>query len=95
MPLVVLKGLREGVSKLAFSPDDKYLAAISVEHVLAIWDTSNGQQVYSRKFDTVQEVFAWDQRVGQIQLGQDMFGIYNMVTANVKHVLVHRFEPNP
>ena len=41
-PLAVLKGIRGAVDKLAFSPDDRYLAAFGANHVLMIWDTANG-----------------------------------------------------
>jgi WD40 repeat protein len=38
----VLKGIRGAVTKLAFSPDDRYLAAFGENLVLMIWDASNG-----------------------------------------------------
>ena len=32
--------------------------------------------------------------MGSVTIGNQAYGIYNMVTANHKHVLVHRFEPD-
>lgn len=78
-----------------FSPDDQYLAAFGQNLVLMIWDTSNGQLVFNKLFDQDQECLCWDDRVGSVNIGERAYGIYNLVTANSKHVLIHRLEPDP
>lgn len=97
VPLVVLKGLQGCVRKLAFSADDRMLAAIGDNNLLMVWDTSNGQVVVSRTFDAAQDVLCWDQRIMQMQNAGVHNGklMYHIVTANEKQVLSHRVEPNP
>ena len=38
-------GLGEGVLHVAFSPDEKFLAAAGSDNTLAVWDMSTGEQV--------------------------------------------------
>jgi len=41
-PICVLKGLQNNVKKLAFSPDDRFLAAIGENNTFIVWDTKDG-----------------------------------------------------
>lgn len=41
-PLAVLKGMFECVNKLAFSPDEQFLAGIAQNNTFIIWNTRDG-----------------------------------------------------
>ena len=58
-PLIVLKGIQECVNKLAFSPDDRFLACVGQNNTLIIWSTQDGKAIYSRITEQPFTILAW------------------------------------
>ena len=42
-------GLSEGILHVAFSPDERFLAAAGADNTLAVWDMTTGEQVRRRR----------------------------------------------
>ncbi len=45
LPLLILKGHSDWVMGVAFSPDGKRLASVSMDKSVHLWDTATGQDV--------------------------------------------------
>ena len=57
-PLIVLKGVQDCVLKLAFSPDDRFLACVGQNNTLIIWSTQDGKAIYSRVPESPLQIIA-------------------------------------
>ena len=55
-------GLTEGVLHVAFSPDERFLAAAAADNTLAVWDMTTGEQVRGAC------VRAWARQRGALRL---------------------------
>ena len=58
-PLAVLKGIQISVKKLAFSPDDRFLAAIGENNVFIIWDTRDGSAIHTKVSEFPTTLLCW------------------------------------
>ena len=88
-PVAVLKGMQVGVKKLAFSPDDRYLAALGDNNTFIIWDTKDGSAIHTRVYEFPLSVVAW----GDILTDQNpKHPAYVIVTANQTNVFINTFE---
>jgi WD40 repeat protein len=47
----VLKGMQHNVTKLAFSPDERFLAGVGANNTFIIWDTRDGSPIHTRITD--------------------------------------------
>jgi WD40 repeat protein len=45
--------------KLAFSPDDRFLAALGANNTFIIWDTRDGSAIHTRVTEFPITVIAW------------------------------------
>jgi len=78
-PIAVLKGMQVCVKKLAFSPDDRFLAALGENNAFIIWDTRDGSAIHTRVFEFPLHVVSW----GDIMHDQNpKHPSYTLVTAN-------------
>jgi cilia- and flagella-associated protein 52 len=75
-PLIVLRGVQDCVNKLAFSPDDRFLACVGQNNTFMIWSTQDGKPIYSRVTDTPLQILTW----GEMQGGKHP--TYNLITGN-------------
>jgi cilia- and flagella-associated protein 52 len=50
-PAAVLKGFQQNVTRLAFSPDERFLAGIGANNSFIIWDTRDGAPIHTRITD--------------------------------------------
>lgn len=47
----MFKGLREGVTNLSFSHDEKFLAATGLNNTISIWNCSDSSLVHNKVFE--------------------------------------------
>jgi WD40 repeat protein len=88
-PVAVLKGIQVGVKTLAFSPDDRYLAALGENNTFIIWDTRDGSAIHTRVYEFPLSVVAW----GDILTDQNpKHPSYIIVTANQTNVFINSLE---
>jgi WD40 repeat protein len=81
--------MQVGVKKLAFSPDDRYLAALGDNNTFIIWDTKDGSAIHTRVYEFPLSVVAW----GDILTDQNpKHPAYVIVTANQTNVFINTFE---
>ena len=62
-PIAVLKGMQVCVKKLAFSPDDRFLAALGENNTFIIWDTTDGSAIHTRVTEFPITVVAWGDQI--------------------------------
>ena len=55
----ILKGLSRGVQVVAFSTDEKYVAAADEEGLFYIWDLQTAEVIYGQKFSGRPSVLQW------------------------------------
>ncbi len=67
------------VLKLAFSPDDRFLAALGANNTFIIWDTRDGSAIHTRVTEFPITVIAWGD---QIDSTNPKHPSYTLVTAN-------------
>ena len=79
-PIAVLKGMQVAVKKLAFSPDDRFLAALGENNTFIIWDTSDGSAIHTRVTEFPITVIAWGDQVDMTT--NPKHPSYTLVTAN-------------
>src|SRR5947209_6629929 len=53
-PLLTLKGHRDGIFCVAYSPDGRRLASAGRDHLVKIWDSASGKEVLTLKGHTNQ-----------------------------------------
>ena len=58
-PITVLKGMQIRVQKLAFSPDERFLAALGENNTFIIWDTRDGAAIHTRVNEFPLTVISW------------------------------------
>ena len=85
----MLKGIKVSVAKLAFSPDDRYLAAIGENNSFIVWDTRDGSAIHTRIFEHPLNMLSWGDI---INTGNPKFPSYIIVTANTKNVFINTLE---
>lgn len=78
-PIAVLKGMQVCVKKLAFSPDDRFLAALGENNTFIIWDTRDGSAIHTHVTEFPITVLAWGD---QIDATNPKHPSYTLVTAN-------------
>lgn len=77
------------VKKLAFSPDDRFLAALGENNAFMIWDTRDGSAIHTRVFEFPLHTIAW----GDILTDQNpKHPSYVLVTANQTNVFINSLE---
>jgi WD40 repeat protein len=85
-PVVVLKGMQVCVKKLAFSPDDRFLAALGENNTFIIWDTRDGAAIHTRVYEFPLLTLSW----GDILTDQNpKHPSYVLVTANNNNVFIN------
>lgn len=85
-PIVVLKGMQVCVKKLAFSPDDRFLAALGENNTFIIWDTRDGAAIHTRVYEFPLLMLCW----GDILTDQNpKHPSYVLVTANQNNVFIN------
>ena len=88
-PVAVLKGMQVCVKKLAFSHDDRFLAALGENNAFIIWDTRYGSAIHTRVFEFPLQVVSW----GEISHDQNpKHPSYVLVTANQTNVFINSLE---
>ena len=88
-PIAVLKGMQVCVKKLAFSPDDRFLAALGENNTFIIWDTRDGSAIHTRVTEFPITVLAWGD---QIDATNPKHPSYTLVTANQTNVFINRLQ---
>jgi WD40 repeat protein len=88
-PIAVLKGMQVCVKKLAFSPDDRFLAALGENNTFIIWDTTDGSAIHTRVTEFPITVVAWGD---QIDRTNQKHPAYTLVTANQTSVFINKLE---
>jgi WD40 repeat protein len=77
------------VKRLAFSPDDRFLAALGENNAFIIWDTRDGSAIHTRVFEFPLHVICW----GDILTDQNpKHPSYVLVTANQTNVYINSLE---
>lgn len=77
------------VKKLAFSPDDRFLAALGENNTFIIWDTRDGSAIHTRVYEFAPHTLAW----GDILTDQNpKHPSYVLVTCNQTTVLINSLE---
>jgi WD40 repeat protein len=89
-PVAVLKGIQVRVKQIAFSPDDRFLAAIGEDNAFIIWDTRDGQPIHSRVTEFPIAVIAWSEQVTTSPGSKHP--TYTLVTANQTNVFVNTLD---
>ena len=88
-PIAVLKGMQVCVKKLAFSPDDRFLAALGENNTFIIWDTSDGSAIHTRVTEFPITVVAWGDEIDRTN---QKHPAYTLVTANQTSVFINKLE---
>lgn len=88
-PIAVLKGMQVCVKKLAFSPDDRFLAALGENNTFIIWDTKDGSAIHTRVTEFPITVLAWGDQIDQTNPKHPS---YTLVTANQTNVFMNKLE---
>lgn len=60
-PVAVLKGMQRSVLKLAFSPDERFLAGIGENNTFIVWDTRDGSPIHTRITEQPFTILVWGQ----------------------------------
>lgn len=47
------------VKKIAFSPDDRFLAALGENNTFIIWDTRDGSAIHTRVYEFPLTIVSW------------------------------------
>ena len=89
-PIAVLKGMQICVKKLAFSPDDMFLAALGENNTFIIWDTRDGSAIHTRVSEFPIAVLAWGDQVDMTT--NPKHPSYTLVTANSTNVFINKLE---
>ena len=77
------------MKRLAFSPDDRFLAALGENNAFIIWDTRDGSAIHTRVFEFPLHIVAW----GDIMTDQNpKHPSYVLVTANQTNVFINTLE---
>ena len=79
-PIAVLKGMQVCVKKLAFSPDDCFLAALGENNTFIIWDTRDGSVIHTRVTEFPSSVIAWGDEIDVTT--NPKHPSYSLITAN-------------
>ena len=74
------------MNKLAFSPDDRFLACVGQNNTFIIWSTQDGKPIYSRITETPMQLLTWGEMVG------GKHPTYNLITGNSLQVTVNSLE---
>lgn len=77
------------VKKLAFSPDDRFLAALGENNTFIIWDTRDGSAIHTRVTEFPITVLAWGD---QVDATNPKHPSYTLVTANQTNVFINRLQ---
>ena len=78
------------VQKLAFSPDDMFLAALGENNTFIIWDTRDGSAIHTRVSEFPIIVLAWGDQVDMTT--NPKHPSYTLVTANSSNVFINKLE---
>lgn len=89
-PIAVLKGMQVSVKKLAFSPDDRFLAALGENNTFIIWDTSDGSAIHTRVTEFPITVLTWGDSVDVTT--NPKHPSYTLVTANQTNVFINKLQ---
>jgi WD40 repeat protein len=86
-PVAVLKGMQRSVSKLAFSPDERFLAGIGENNTFIVWDTRDGSPIHTRITEQPFTILVW----GQMLTEQNpKHPGYTLVTGNTQSVVINK-----
>jgi len=77
------------VKKLAFSPDDRFLAALGENNTFIIWDTKDGSAIHTRVTEFPITVLTWGDH---IDTTNPKHPSYTLVTANQTNVFINKLE---
>ena len=61
--MAVLKGMQQSVMKLAFSPDERFLAGIGANNTFIVWDTRDGSPIHTRITTEPLTILVWGDMV--------------------------------
>jgi len=76
------------VKKLAFSPDDCFLAALGENNTFIIWDTRDGSIIHTRVTEFPSTVIAWGDQIDVTS--NPKHPSYTLVTANQTNVYMNK-----
>ena len=85
----MLKGVQESVNKLAFSPDDRFLACVGQNNTFIIWSTQDGKAIYSRVTEAPFSLLAWGPLRTDIN---PKHPTYTLITGNQTQVNINMLE---
>ncbi|CAM9664210.1 unnamed protein product [Chrysoparadoxa australica] len=57
--ILVLKGVTQGVTRLHFSPDGRFLCGAGLDGLLYIWDAATGEVAYGKRYGKQVQLFQW------------------------------------
>lgn len=77
--MTVLKGMQGCVQKIAFSPDDHYIAALGENNSFIIWDSRDGSAIHTKVTEFPLTVISWGDMITDVNPKHPS---YVLVTAN-------------
>jgi WD40 repeat protein len=82
------------VTKVSFSPDGMFLAAISDLGVFMVWDCRDGSTVYSKRTEVPMQTFCWGSVTDSAQglAGAGKHPSYQLIAYYSSSVLIHSFD---
>ena len=87
--MAVLRGVKQQVLKLQFSPDDKFLACIGQNNTFIIWNTQDGQPIHTRVAECPFSLLKW----GDLDTAKNpKHPTYTLITGNQNNVTINKLE---
>ncbi|EAS05346.1 zinc carboxypeptidase family protein, putative (macronuclear) [Tetrahymena thermophila SB210] len=86
----VFKGMREGVTNLSFSHDDKFLAATGQNNTITIWNTQDFSIVHNKVLECQVSLIQW----GAPRKSANKYNSYILITANGPNLLINTLDFN-
>lgn len=79
--------MQRSVLKLAFSPDERFLAGIGENNTFIVWDTRDGSPIHTRITEQPFTILVW----GQMLMEQNpKHPGYTLVTGNTQAVVINK-----
>lgn len=93
-PITQFAGLMGRIVKVEFSRDSLYLAALTEDGRLIVWDCRDGSSIYNRRGEFPVTAFAWGavNETSQGLRGANRHNSYTLVTSYPGQVTVNSFE---
>jgi len=77
------------VLKLAFSPDERFLAGVGENNTFIVWDTRDGSPIHTRITDQPLTILVWGEMLTDVNPKHPG---YTLVTGNTSSVKINKLE---